>query len=146
MSFYFAPVIFATPQYDQLVALRDHVLRKPLGLVFTVDQLSEEYFLNHFGCWQESTGDLVGTLLMTHIDNKTTKMRQVAVAPCFRGRGIGSYMVSKVEYWCRSHNYKMITLAARNTAVPFYQRLNYEIKGEPFNEVGIPHRTMVKKL
>jgi predicted GNAT family N-acyltransferase len=37
-------------------------------------------------------------------------------------------------------------LHARATAVPFYLRLGYTVVGEPFEEVGIPHRGMEKAL
>jgi predicted GNAT family N-acyltransferase len=39
-----------------------------------------------------------------------------------------------------------MTLHARQTAVPFYERLGYRVVGEPFIEVGIPHRAMEKSL
>jgi predicted GNAT family N-acyltransferase len=40
---------------------------------------------------------------------------------------------------------KMI-LHARESAIPFYLRLGYRVEGEPFVEVGIPHRAMVRDL
>jgi len=39
-----------------------------------------------------------------------------------------------------------MVLHAREAAIPFYLRLGYELEGEPFTEVGIPHRRMVKLL
>ena len=35
-----------------------------------------------------------------------------------------------------------IALHARESAVPFYLALGYGLVGEPFEEVGIPHRKM----
>ena len=35
-----------------------------------------------------------------------------------------------------------MVLHARQTAVPFYERLGYETYGEPFVEVTIPHIAM----
>jgi predicted GNAT family N-acyltransferase len=37
-------------------------------------------------------------------------------------------------------------LHAREAAVPFYLKLGYALAGEPFEEVGIPHRAMEKTL
>jgi predicted GNAT family N-acyltransferase len=39
-----------------------------------------------------------------------------------------------------------MTLHARQTAVAFYERLRYAVDGEPFMEIGLPHRTMTKEL
>jgi predicted GNAT family N-acyltransferase len=35
---------------------------------------------------------------------------------------------------------------ARKTAVPFYERIGYQVAGEEFLEVGIPHYEMRKLL
>ena len=35
------PIEFATPEYDEAVGLRYRVLRKPLGLEFTTECISE---------------------------------------------------------------------------------------------------------
>lgn len=37
------PVEFATPEYDGTVRLRYEILRKPLGLFFTENDLAAEY-------------------------------------------------------------------------------------------------------
>lgn len=39
-----------------------------------------------------------------------------------------------------------MSLHARDTAVPFYNKLNYLQVGEPFIEVGITHFEMYKVL
>jgi predicted GNAT family N-acyltransferase len=39
-----------------------------------------------------------------------------------------------------------MVLHARETAVPFYLKLGYEVVGGQFEEVGIPHFKMEKKL
>ncbi len=39
-----------------------------------------------------------------------------------------------------------IEMNARDTALPFYLRLAYLIEGEGFEEVGIPHHRMIKRL
>ena len=37
-------------------------------------------------------------------------------------------------------------LHAREAAIPFYVALGYATEGSPFEEVGLPHRTMAKAL
>jgi predicted GNAT family N-acyltransferase len=39
-----------------------------------------------------------------------------------------------------------LMLHAQQSAQGFYQRLGFAVQGEPFDEVGIPHVTMVRSL
>lgn len=143
---YFLQVDFATPAFDDLLRLRYEVLRKPLNLQFTIEQITSEADDFHFGCYDHH-GILIGTLLMKIISSKELKMRQVAVCPKEQSRGVGSFMVKRLEAWMlASTNYSTIQLAAREEAVTFYKRLGYKVVGQPFTEVGIPHRQMTKSL
>jgi predicted GNAT family N-acyltransferase len=136
---------FATPEYDETVQLRDKILRRPLGLAFSEEQLAEEYADFHLAAY---TNDwlLRGCLVLTPKDDKTLKMRQVAVDEAVQKTGVGQQLVAASEALGRVRGYDIMELNARETAVPFYQKLNYAIVGERFEEVGIPHFKMTKKL
>jgi predicted GNAT family N-acyltransferase len=136
---------FATPEYDETVQLRDKILRRPLGLAFSEEQLAEEYADFHLAAY---TNDwlLRGCLVLTPKDDKTLKMRQVAVDEAVQKTGVGQQLVAASEALGRVRGYDIMELNARETAVPFYQKLNYSIVGERFEEVGIPHFKMTKKL
>ncbi len=136
---------FATPEYDETVQLRDKILRRPLGLTFSEEQLAEEYADFHLAAY---THDwlLRGCLVLTPKGDKTLKMRQVAVDEACQKMGVGRQLVDASEALGRANNFDMMELNARETAVPFYLKLNYTIVGEPFEEVGIAHFKMIKKL
>jgi N-acetylglutamate synthase-like GNAT family acetyltransferase len=136
---------FATPEYDETVQLRDKILRKPLGLQFSEEQLAEEFADFHLAAY---THDWVlrGCLVLTLKGDKTLKMRQVAVDEAVQKMGVGRQLVAASEAFGRAHGFDIMELNARDTAVPFYQKLNYAIVGERFEEVGIGHFKMVKKL
>jgi len=68
-------------------------------------------------------------------------MRQVAVSDKHQGLGIGRAMVEFSERFARENGYGKISMHARDTAVGFYLRLGYEVEGEPFEEVTIPHQS-----
>ena len=74
------------------------------------------------------------------------KMRQVAVAANKQGFGVGRLLVEASEAKSKTMGALEIQLHARDTAVPFYLKLGYEIFDEPFVEVGIPHRKMKKSI
>ncbi|HJW08141.1 MAG TPA: GNAT family N-acetyltransferase [Holophagaceae bacterium] len=130
--------------YAAEVALRDEVLRKPLGLSFTPEQLAAESDSRHLLAWD---GDaLVGCLLLTPRGNGIIQMRQVAVSPTRQGGGVGRALVVEAERRAAELGCTRMMLHARDTAVAFYLRLGYHAGGEPFVEVGIPHREMEKEL
>lgn len=136
---------FGTPEYDEAVRLRHEVLRKPLGLEFTPEQLAAEYADYHLAAFA-ANGALVGYLNLTPVDDLTVKMRQVAVAPGLQGRGIGKALVEASEVLARRLGFRRMLLHARETAVPFYLRAGYAIAGDRFEEVTIPHLKMEKEL
>ena len=136
---------FATPEYDEAVSLRYKILRKPLDLEFSEEQLMEEFDQFHFG-YYNLQGKLIACLSYQLKEDGVLKMRQVAVDDSQQGRGIGTRMVKETENWAQSSGYNKIILHARDTAVKFYKKLNYSIKGKDFTEVGIKHFLMEKTL
>jgi len=130
--------------YFPCVILRYEVLRKPLGLVFTSDQLADEKHEIHLLGTLDTTP--VCCLQFRVIDESTVQMRQVAVAESLQNTGIGRALVEYSESVARDEFFSEIILHARETAVQFYLKLGYEVYGEPFTEVGIPHRNMKKFL
>ena len=138
------PVPFGSPEYDATVELRRAVLRRPLGLDFTQEQLAAEHGDVHFALLHAD--EALACLVFTPKDGKTLKMRQVAVREDLQGQGVGRQLVETSEVWARRNGYERIVLHARDTAVPFYLAQGYELEGEPFDEVGIPHRAMFKNL
>jgi GNAT superfamily N-acetyltransferase len=135
---------FGSEAYEDSVVLRDMALRKPLGLAFDPKVLALEISDNHLCAYDEDK--LVGVLIMTPKEAKKVKMRQFAVDPKHQRKGIGTGLVAYAEYWAKKMGYKHIELHARLSAVPFYLRLGYEVKGNEFQEVTIPHFAMEKNL
>ena len=138
-------VEFATPEYDETVSLRYKILRLPLNLDFTAEDLAKEYTDIHLVAYDEAW-ILRGCLVLTPKTKTVIKMRQVAVDADIQGKGVGRTMVEKSEQMARSLGYKMMELNARDVAVPFYKKLDYQVEGEMFEEVSIAHYKMVKVL
>ena len=138
-------VEFATPEYDETVRLRYKILREPLGLDFTAEQLSEEYTDFHLAAYDEAW-ILRGCLVLSPSEAQTMKMRQVAVDTLVQSLGVGTALVQASEVFARARGFEKMTLHARETAVVFYEKMNYHTVGEMFEEVGIPHFDMEKSL
>lgn len=134
---------FLSPLYHAAVALRYRVLREPLGLQYTQEQLEAEADQWHLVATDEQD-QVVGVLLLQHEDDVSMKMRQVAVLPELQRQGIGRLLVDAAEQLATSRHYRKITLHARVGAIPFYESLGYIKTGDEFAEVGIPHYKMYK--
>lgn len=137
-------VSYGSPAYHETIALRDAILRQPLGLRFTPAQLAAENDDIHLTIWADK--ELVGCLVLTPKDESTLKMRQVAIQPAFQGQGIGQQLVRASEALARERGFAVMMCHARETAVPFYEKLGYTKKGAVFMEVTLPHYYMEKAL
>lgn len=127
------------------IELRRQVLRIPLGLDFTQDELDTEVDQVHIAAI-DGNKIIAVLLFILDVSEQKVKMRQVAVDPKFQGSGIGKQMVKFSEQWCKLNGFNKIELHARANVLPFYEKMNYEVVGNTFLEVGIPHLKMVKKL
>ncbi|MNB85030.1 putative acyltransferase [compost metagenome] len=137
-------VSWGTPEYHEALALRDKVLRRPLGMSIKDDPWQQETEDIHICA---GSGDvLVGVLLLRKLDETTVQMKQVAVDEAARGQHVGRQMAGFAEALARQKGYHRIVLHARETAVPFYERMKYICEGERFTEIGIPHRHMYKDI
>ncbi len=136
---------FATPEYDETVSLRYKILRLPLKLDFSAEDLSKEYTDIHLAAYDDAW-ILRGCLVLTPKTKKVMKMRQVAVDSDVQSKGIGRALVGKSEQVARAQGYEMMELNARDVAVPFYKKLDYQVEGDMFVEVGINHFKMSKNL
>ena len=137
-------VDYGSNLYREVVALRRHILRTPLGLDFTAEQLWAERADFHIAAYLD--GELVGCVVLTPVDESTVKLRQMAVRSDHQGRGLGARIVAFAERLAAQRGCREIVLNARETAVPFYKRAGYAVTGEVFTEVTIPHLRMFKRL
>lgn len=131
-------------EYKQMVSLRQNLLRKPLGLSFSNDELQEEKNDILIGCFDEDK--LEGCCLLTKISPDTLRLRQMAVVSGLQGKGIGKILLQFSENIARDRKFKKIVMHARKTAVGFYEKSGYKKIGTEFEEVTIPHFVMEKNL
>jgi N-acetylglutamate synthase-like GNAT family acetyltransferase len=127
-----------------MVQLRIDILRRPLGLTFTEDELEREKEDVLMGAFEDDR--LLGCCLLTRVDEKTIRLRQMAVPNNMQGKGIGRALMIFAENIARDQGYKKLCMHARKTALGFYQKLGYSPSGHEFIEVTIPHYVMEKAL
>jgi predicted GNAT family N-acyltransferase len=69
---------------------------------------------------------------------------RLAVLPEWRGKGVGTALLSRLIEAARGHGAKDLALNAQVTAIGFYERFGFATRGEVFVEAGIPHVAMVR--
>lgn len=144
----FRIIEYGSCAYQDMIALRDAILRKPLGLTFTQAYLQQEINDWLIGCYTTENGKelLAGCCVLTPVDETTVQLRQMAVEPAFQGRGIGSSIIVFAEQEAINNGFTELMMHARKAAAGFYEKLGYKIHGDEFTEVGIAHYEMKKKL
>src|SRR5882757_4989234 len=133
-----------TKEYQQMVNLRNEILRKPLGLLFSDEELEKEKEDILMGAFEDDR--LLGCCLLTRMSDGTVRLRQMAVPNSMQGKGIGRALMIFAENIARDLGYKKLCMHARKTALGFYEKLGYSTSGEEFIEVTIPHYIMEKSL
>ena len=133
-----------TKEYQEVVRLRDEILRKPLGLHFTPEELDGEKENLHIAAYEDD--QMLGCCMLVEEDFQTVRLRQMAVLNDLQGKGIGRALMQFAENLARDRGYKKITMHARKNAIGFYEKMGYRKQGDEFTEITIPHYVMEKEL
>lgn len=145
MSVTFRVVPHGGDDYAACVKLREAILRVPLGLAFTDEEIAAEHDQTHIAGF-DADGVLCATCALVAYGDDTLKMQRVAVADGRQGQGIGAGLLGFCETHARENGYRTIIANARGTAAPFYEKHGYMTEGEPFEEQGIPHIRVTRDI
>ena len=136
--------IAQTPEeLQQVMAIREEVFVREQQVPPELEKDAEDDSAIHFLALVN--GQAVGAArLVVHGDEG--KVGRMSVLSPFRGRGIGSALLQKVEAAAREQGLVRLRLHAQDHALKFYQRLGYQVTGEAFLEAGIVHFPVEKLL
>ena len=105
----------------------------------------------HFGLFIDDELAGVASLFKSNSDlfqeKEQFQLRGMAVLEKFQKKGIGESLVKYAEENAKSRSGKLIWFNAREVAVRFYEKMGYQIIGEPFDigDIG-KHFVMYKIL
>ncbi len=71
---------------------------------------------------------------------------RVAVLRAARGAGVGAALVQRMVQAARAVGHADVVLSAQTHAIDFYRRLGFREEGAPYDDAGIPHITMRRRL
>lgn len=137
---------YDSEDYREMVNLRNRILREPLELAFSEEELTKDRnsLLLVASCLQR--GRIKACCILTPLDESTVQLRQMAVDTFCQRKGIGSSMLDFAEQTASERKFSYLCLHAHKTAVCFYENHGYTIEGGQFIEVGIPHFGMIKYI
>ena len=135
---------YGSPEYQQMVQLRNDILRKPLGLTFQQEELDKENEDILIGAFEDDK--MLCCCMLIETEPGTVRLRQMAVLNNLQGKGIGRALMQFAENIARDRGFRRITMHARKSATGFYEKLGYTVFGGEFEEVTLPHVVMEKKL
>lgn len=139
----FKEITYKSQEWTNAVRLREKILREPLESRFTDKELEEEK--DHIQIAGFLDNELIATAVLVP-EGEKMKMQRVAVLENLRSNNIGSKMMAFCEKLAVDRNFKIMYCHARDSAVNFYSKNHYEKEGDYFDEDGIPHLKMRKKL
>lgn len=142
----FIDIEFGSGRYKELLDLRYKILLQPLGLKFLDSYREEEANFLHIGCIENSTGELIGGLILAPINDEEIRVMQVAIDVIHQGEGIGRKLIEYAESVAKEIGYERIIMHAMLSVVGFYEKLGFKQEGDLFEEKGVRFVRMVKDL
>ncbi|MBM3618756.1 MAG: GNAT family N-acetyltransferase [Alphaproteobacteria bacterium] len=136
-------VPYGSEDYRKMAHLRNIVLRRPMGRVQLPSELAKDVNFRHVAAFD---GGQVRATAMLDIQGDSVRIRQVSVHPDERGKGIGAGIMAFAEEVAKAAGVNLSSLHARETALAFYERIGYVAEGDYFEESGLPHIRMTKRL
>jgi GNAT superfamily N-acetyltransferase len=80
-------------------------------------------------------------------EGEKRQIRFMAVEKNVQGSGYGKKLMLEMEKYCSNHKVNEIILHARESAIPFYEKLSYQLQEPSYKLFGeIQHYLMSKKL
>ena len=135
-------------EVEEVYPMRNEVLRP--GQPISSCHYLEDDFDGVFHLVAEKDGDIVGIASFypekcAGVESELSyRLRGMATATSVRGQGFGRILLQEGINQCRQRGAQILWCNARTSAVPFYRKLNFDIKGEEFMIDGIgPHFVML---
>ena len=134
---------YGTKEYQQMVDLRNEILRKPLGMQLEGADIAADQHHILIGAFEEEK--MLGCCMLVRESNSVL-LRQMAVRNQLQGKGIGRALMEFAENIARDIGYQEIAMHARATSTGFYEKMGYVTSGSEFTKLSISHVLMKKRI
>jgi predicted GNAT family N-acyltransferase len=131
--------------WQEIVALRTRVFVVEQGVPPEIEQDDRDVTAIH-ALSRNATGRVVATGRLLLGDDGRASIGRMATDPAARGSGHGAAVLAELQRQAAARGVREIELHAQVTARGFYDRAGYTAVGEVYEEAGIAHVTMIRRL
>ena len=78
--------------------------------------------------------------------NKDMKLERLAILDKYRGQGHGQELMKFIVEYAKKQDVNNIIMSAQQYLERFYEKFGFKKEGESYEEVGIPHIKMYRKI
>lgn len=144
MYLLFKIIQYALPEYKETLQLREDVMRKPLGLLLSAEDIKDDNMRTHIGGYYN--GKLVCTCSFKIIHGKIAHIYSVCVKQEFQNRGVGQQLMNFTEKYVKLHGAARLYVEGRKSAKKFYQKCGFSPCGSEYIDMNIQHQDMRKDI
>lgn len=131
-------------EFAAIESIRRTVFQLEQGVAPDLDFDGEDVTSKQIVAYLDS--EPVGTARIRYLDCKTAKIERLAVLPSTRGKGIGKQIMETALDIAAKNNIEEVVIHAQEYIKELHLKLGFEPEGEIFEEAGILHVKMRKKL
>jgi predicted GNAT family N-acyltransferase len=137
-----------TIQLGSWEALRGEAERIRFEVFVTEQKVPAEIELDHWDpqCVHALAFDSAAVAVGTGRLLPDGHIGRMAVRASARGLGVGSALLRALMDEARRRGQREVVLSAQTHAVPFYEREGFRTEGEIYDDAGIPHVDMRRRL
>ncbi|WP_299682908.1 GNAT family N-acetyltransferase [uncultured Tenacibaculum sp.] len=133
---------------EETYFLRKEILRKNIDLPYVFEgDLDKTTF--HLGVFEGDTLVCIGTFMKNNLENlkgNHYQLRGMATSVAGRGKGFGKLLLGFATNELEKQKIDFLWCNAREVALKFYEKNNFEIIGEKFINIAGPHFKMYKSI
>lgn len=141
----FTTKIVTTEKEKELAfAVRKKVFVEEQGVPVTLELDEQDETATHFIVLDDE--QVIAAARLREIEPNVGKVERVCVLPEYRGQHLGVLIMETIEKHAAKLDWSFLKLNAQSYAVPFYEKIGYEITSPEFMDADIPHRAMKKTI
>jgi predicted GNAT family N-acyltransferase len=137
-------IVNYTDNSSEIKAIRTQVFQIEQGVDPEIEFDGKDETAEHLLAYLDNQP--VGTARIRYLSPKTAKIERLAVLSTARGLGIGKELMEKAVEIAAQNDVEEVVIHAQDYVKRLHQKIGFEQVGESFDEAGIAHVKMLKRL
>ena len=140
MPLEFNIINYNSPEYQKALRLREDVMRKPLGLLLSEEDVKDDGKRIHI------SKDIIMMSSFAVVLYKIAHIYSVFVKQELQNKGFGQRLMAYAENYAKSQGAKRLYVEGRKAAKNFYQKCGFSSCGLEYIDMNIVHQDMRKDI